>query len=74
LAKLISPLQGAFVTHRNIIENTALTQKLIHDIDGGMHDVNLFIKLDMEKAYDKLSWDSMFIVLKKFDFSVFGSD
>jgi len=71
LAKLISPLQGAFVTDRNITENIALTQELIQDIDGGMHGGNLIIKLDMEKAYDRLSWDFLFAVLKKFGFSDF---
>ena len=42
------------MTDRNITENIALTQELIHDIDGGMHGGNLIINLDMEKAYDRL--------------------
>lgn len=55
LPKIISPLQSAFVPNRNIQDNTILAHELIHSFKnkkgkGGF----MFLKLDMEKAFDKM--------------------
>ena len=57
LEKLISPLQTAFVPGRKGIDNAIIVQELIHSISkkkGRVGDMS--IKLDLEKAYDKLEW------------------
>jgi hypothetical protein len=55
LAKIISPLQSAFVPKRNIQDNTILANELLHTFKskkgkGGY----MFLKMDMEKAFDKM--------------------
>ncbi|GLT66683.1 hypothetical protein SLA2020_390370 [Shorea laevis] len=56
LHKLIYPLQAAFVPNRTIQENSILVHEIFHTMKkkqgrGGL----MAIKIDMEKAYDKMS-------------------
>ncbi|XP_059281377.1 uncharacterized protein LOC132035076 [Lycium ferocissimum] len=69
LNKLISQNQSRFVTGRLIIENIMLAQEIIHDISMPNQGINLVIKLDMAKAYERLSWSFLFNVLHKLGFS-----
>ena len=57
LEKLISPLQTAFVLGRKGVDNAIIVQELIHSISKskGKEDF-MAIKIDLEKAYDKLEW------------------
>jgi len=55
LPKLISYNQSGFVKGRSIIENILLTQEIVTDIRKRGKPVNVVIKLDMAKAYDKVS-------------------
>lgn len=57
LEKLISPLQSAFVPGRKGINNAIIVQELIHSISRKKGTVGyMAIKIDLEKAYDKLEW------------------
>lgn len=55
LPTLILSTQTGFVKGRSIVENVLLTQEIIRDINVRDKNTNIVIKLDMAKAYDRLS-------------------
>lgn len=66
LPNLISDEQEGFVKGRSIVENMLLTQEIITDIRLRTKvGPNVVIKLDMTKAYDRLSWIFLTEVLRK---------
>ncbi|XP_059315388.1 uncharacterized protein LOC132065996 [Lycium ferocissimum] len=67
--RVISPNQSGFVKGRNIIENVLLTQEIVTDIRKRGKPANVIIKLDMTKAYDRVSWLYLCKVMKKMGFS-----
>lgn len=69
LSKIISQNQSRFIKGRNIAENILLAQEIIRDIGKMNKNVNMVVKLDMEKAYDKVSWIFLTRVLRQFDLS-----
>lgn len=68
LPKIISPNQLGFVKGRSIVENVLLAQEIIKDINRRNRLVNVVVKLDMTKAYDKVSWVYLTKVMRKFWF------
>ncbi|XP_016513333.1 uncharacterized protein LOC107830320 [Nicotiana tabacum] len=56
LSKLISDNQSGFMKGRLITENVMLAQEIIQGISKENRGGNIVIKLDMEKAYDRMSW------------------
>jgi hypothetical protein len=63
--KIISPFQSAFVPKRHIQDNTILTHELLHTFKskrgkGGF----VFLKMDMEKAFDRMEWPFILAILK----------
>ena len=57
MEKLISPLQIAFLLGQKGIENAIIMKELIHSISKKKGKVGyMAIKIDLEKAYDKLEW------------------
>ena len=57
LENLISPFQSAFVPGRKGIDNAIIVQELVHTISKKKGKVGyMAIKIDLEKAYDKLEW------------------
>ncbi|KAL0005393.1 hypothetical protein SO802_012954 [Lithocarpus litseifolius] len=57
LDKLVSPLQSTFVPGRRSVDNAMVVQELIHSIGNNKGKVGyMTIKMDLEKAYDKLEW------------------
>lgn len=69
LSDLISDEQVGFIKGRSIVENMLLTQEIITDIRlRTKAGPNVVMKLDMTKAYDKLSWLFMTKVLRKMGF------
>uniref|UniRef100_A0A2N9HFI3 Reverse transcriptase domain-containing protein n=1 Tax=Fagus sylvatica TaxID=28930 RepID=A0A2N9HFI3_FAGSY len=67
---LVSPFQAAFVPGRRGLDNVVIAQELIHSIHRKKGRVGqLILKLDLEKAYDRLEWDFIREVLTFFKFS-----
>ena len=55
LDKLISPVQASFVSSRKGIDNAIIVQEVIHSIAKKRGKVGyMALKIDLEKAYDKL--------------------
>jgi hypothetical protein len=70
LPKIISPLQSAFVPKRNIQDNTILAHELLHSFksrrgNGGY----MFLKMDMEKAFDRMEWTFILSIMEKLGFN-----
>ena len=58
LPQLIGPTQVSFVPGRHIIENVIVAQEIIHYMKNKRGKTGqMAIKVDLEKAYDRLSWD-----------------
>ena len=58
LDKLVSPLQTAFISGRKGVDNTIIVQEIIHTLSKKKARVGyMAIKIDLEKAYDKLEWN-----------------
>ena len=61
LPKIISPWQGAFVPGRVIQDNTIIAQEVIHAVKNSKGKQGyMALKMDMEKAYDRMEWGSDF--------------
>lgn len=67
LPKLISPLQTAFVPGRMGLDNMIITQEIIHSMSLKKGKVGcMAIKINLEKAYDRLEWHFLRDVLNLF--------
>jgi hypothetical protein len=69
LSKIISPFQTAFVPGCHIQDNSILSHEMLHSLKnkrerGGLMAVNI----DMEKAFDKMEWDFLLIIMEKLGF------
>ena len=65
----MSPYQAAFVPGRRGVDNTIIVQELIHTIGRAKGRTGyMAIKLDLEKAYDKLEWSFIREMLIRFNF------
>ncbi|XP_075107032.1 uncharacterized protein LOC142180014 [Nicotiana tabacum] len=53
----------------SIFENTLLTQEIVSDIRLRGKPANVVIKLDMAKAYDRVSWKYLLHVLRRMGFA-----
>ena len=75
LEKLVSPYQAAFVPGRRGVDNTIIIQELIHSIGRVKGKKGyMAIKIDLEKAYDKLEWGFIRDMLTRFNFPPILSD
>ena len=69
LNNLVGPHQSSFLKNRSTSDNIIVCQEVIHslmktkDTEGGM-----ILKIDFEKAYDKISWVFLKQTLIDFDF------
>lgn len=68
LPSIISHWQTGFVPERSIADNLLLAQELISEIDRKLESPNLILKLDMEKAYDRVEWPFLLSMLRTFGF------
>ena len=66
LSHVIGPHQTSFVPGRHIIENIVVGQEVIHSMrrKSGRRGY-MAIKMDLEKAYDRLSWSFIFDTLNE---------
>lgn len=69
LPQLISPQQSGFVKGRLISDNFLMAQELITGMGNKKRGGNIALKLDMAKAYDRVSWFFLTKVLRAFGFS-----
>ncbi|XP_042477700.1 uncharacterized protein LOC122059065 [Macadamia integrifolia] len=69
LPRLVSDEQGAFQKGKIISSNIGLASELTNLLHTSVRGGGMGIKIDVQKAYDTLSWDFLFAVLKKFGFS-----
>uniref|UniRef100_A0A803P649 Reverse transcriptase domain-containing protein n=1 Tax=Cannabis sativa TaxID=3483 RepID=A0A803P649_CANSA len=69
LPRIISPNQAAFVRGRHIAENTMITREVVHSMNKRRGKRGyMLLKLDLEKAYDKLDRDFLISVLHQIGF------
>jgi hypothetical protein len=54
--RIISPNQTTFIKGRNILDGPLALMEIIHDIRVRKHS-GMLLKLDFEKAYDRVNWD-----------------
>ena len=66
---LISPLQATFVPGRKGLDNAIIVQELIHTMSKKKGKTGVMaIKLNLEKAYDRLEWSFIRDTLNLFNF------
>nr|XP_027120471.1 uncharacterized protein LOC113737437 [Coffea arabica] len=66
---IISPQQSGFVKGRPIFDNFLLAQEIVSGIGKSSRWGNIVLKLDMAKAYDRVSSLFLLQVLRRFGFS-----
>eukprot|EP00253_Pinus_taeda_P022974 PITA_22974 len=68
LPLLISPEQSGYVEGRQILDGIILTHEIIHSLKQ-TRQPSMILKLDLSKAFDKLSWTYIQKMLNAFGFS-----
>ena len=66
--RLLSPNQTAFIKGRYILESVVAAHEIIHEI-ARKKQSGIILKLDYEKAYDRVNWAFLLEVLKTRGFS-----
>jgi hypothetical protein len=66
--KIISPTQTAFLPGRNIMEGVVVLHETIHEMHRKKQS-GVILKIDFEKAYDKINWFFMQQALRMKGFS-----
>lgn len=65
--ELVAPNQCSFVQGRNGFDNVIVAQEVIHTMSSLRGKKGFFaIKIDLEKAYDRVKWSFMEHILKEF--------
>lgn len=62
LWNLIDNYQTVFISERNILDGFVIAQEVVHQCKKSGHD-GLLLKLDFEKDYGMIDWDSLLEVL-----------
>lgn len=68
LHNIISPNQAGFVKGRSITDNAMMGLDIMHHIYS-KYNMNMALKFDMAKAFDKVNWCYLENMLRKFAFS-----
>lgn len=63
MSRLIDSSQAAFIKHRNILDNVILSQEILHHCHS-TNESGVVIKVDFEKAYDKINWAYLLDILE----------
>lgn len=70
LQNIISENQSAFVPKRAITDNVLITHEVLHYLktSGAKQRCFMAVKTDMSKAYDRIEWDFIKLVMEKMGF------
>jgi ribonuclease HI len=69
LNNLIHPLQASFIPGRKASDNVIVVQEIIHSMTTSRSKVGaMALKIDLEKAYDRLEWSFIRRTLQFFNF------
>lgn len=63
LPKLVNQAQSVFISGRNIMDNIHLATELMRSYDRARGVSRCTIKIDLQKAYDTISWEFLEEVL-----------
>jgi len=66
--KVVSPSQTTFMRGRNILEGVVILHETVHEMHRKKQS-GVILKLDFEKAYDKVRWPFLFQTLRMKGFS-----
>jgi hypothetical protein len=66
--KVISPTQTAFMRGRNILEGVVILHETVHELHRKKLN-GVILKIDFEKAYDKVKWPFLLQSLRMKGFS-----
>ena len=66
--RLVATNQSAFIKGRYILESVVVAHEIVHSVHSSK-EPGVIIKLDYEKAYDRVNWDFLFEVLKSRKFN-----
>jgi hypothetical protein len=71
LPAIISQTQSAFIPGRLITDNILVAFEALHTMDGRMNgrEGHMALKLDMSKAYDRVEWDFLELIMRKIGFN-----
>ena len=69
LHRLIIVNRSGFILGRLITENVMLAQEIIHGMSKHNSGSNIVIKLDMDKAYDRMVSNFLIDILRRFRFT-----
>ncbi|XP_060960657.1 uncharacterized protein LOC133031214 [Cannabis sativa] len=70
LPRIISPNQATFIRGRSIAENSMIAREIVHSMKKRKNNRGfMMIKLDLEKAYDKMDWDFILLILSNMGFT-----
>jgi hypothetical protein len=64
MSRIINKCQTTFIKGRNIMDGVMVLHEIVHDVKVRKKD-GVILKLDFEKAYDKISWEFIFEMLKQ---------
>ena len=68
LSDVVHPLQASFVPGRKASDNVILVQEIIHSMNISRSKIGtMTIKIDLEKAYDRLEWSFIRLTLQHFN-------
>jgi len=66
--RLVATNQSAFIQGRYILESVVVAHEIVHSLNKSKEN-GVVLKLDYEKAYERVSWDFLFEVLESRGFS-----
>lgn len=70
LDHIIHPCQAAFIPNRSIGDNILINHKVMHCLNKKKGRLSFMaIKLDLAKAYDRIEWHVLILIMAKFGFN-----